>query len=141
MAPPPWRRWHHIYLPMLPQAFKDYLSAPMPFMVGLQSQMLHMLSAIPMDEIRVVDLDIHSCQPPPGSPHDDARILPWREQLEAALTAVHKVIRSPTEHETSPLIASESTAAAGGRSASLVPYVPCALRRRAVNQLLAGRRA
>ncbi len=100
-------RWHHIYLPMLPEAFKDYLSAPMPFMVGLQSQMLHTLSSIPMDEITVIDLDIRSCKPAPGSQGDDARGLPWREQLEAALTAAHKLIRSPTEHETSPIIASE----------------------------------
>ncbi|GFH30998.1 UDENN domain-containing protein, partial [Haematococcus lacustris] len=32
-------------------------------------------------------------------------MLPYRDQLEAALQAVHKNIRSPTEYETSPMIA------------------------------------
>lgn len=44
-------RWHHIYLPMLPKTFMDYLTAPMPFMVGLPAQMLPMLKGIPMDEV------------------------------------------------------------------------------------------
>jgi hypothetical protein len=99
------RRWHHIYLPMLPLAFKDYLSAPMPFMVGLPGQMLGLLSSIPMDETLIVDLDLGTCQPAPGSTGDDGQLLPWRQQLETALSAALKAIRSPTEHETSPLIA------------------------------------
>ena len=98
-------RWHHIYLPLLPRAFKDYLTAPMPFMVGLPAQMLPMLRGIPMDEVTLIDLDLGKCDPPPGSQRDDARMLPWRERLEEALTAVHRNIRSPTEYETSPAIA------------------------------------
>jgi hypothetical protein len=60
---------------------------------------------IPMDEVTLIDLDLGKCDPAPGTARDDARLLPWREQLEAALTAVHRVIRSPTEYETSPVIA------------------------------------
>jgi hypothetical protein len=103
--PPP--RWHHIYLPLLPAAFKDYLSAPMPFLVGLPGQLLPLLAGVPMDDALVLDLDLGRCRPTPGGEGDvDGQLLPWREQLEAALGAARRLIRSPTEHETSPLIAS-----------------------------------
>ena len=36
LLPPP--RWHHIYLPLLPKQLQDYLTAPMPFMVGMPAQ-------------------------------------------------------------------------------------------------------
>lgn len=27
--------WQHIFIPVLPQSFIDYLSAPMPYLIGL----------------------------------------------------------------------------------------------------------
>jgi hypothetical protein len=54
----------------------------------------------------MIDLDLGKCEPAPGSLYDDARSLPWRENLEAALAAAHSLMRSPTEHESNPLIAS-----------------------------------
>jgi hypothetical protein len=50
--PPSACRWHHIYLPLLPRSFKDYLTAPMPFLIGLPAQLLPSLKGIPMDEVR-----------------------------------------------------------------------------------------
>ncbi len=110
------RRWHHIYLPMLPRSFMDYLSAPMPFMasghccaaplqaqqkslktdpasacvlqVGLPAQMLDMLRGIPMDDVIRIDLDINECDPKPGSPRDDAKLLPGKERLQVGPSAV-----------------------------------------------------
>lgn len=38
---------------------------------------------------------------------DDAVLLPWKEQLEAALHAAFGMLRSPTEHESNPLITSK----------------------------------
>ena len=38
-----------------------------------------------MDEVTLVDLDMGTCQPSPGSPTDDARLLPWSDRLQAAL--------------------------------------------------------
>ena len=32
--------WQHIYLPLMPRAFVDYLTAPMPFLVGLHSSLV-----------------------------------------------------------------------------------------------------
>lgn len=38
-----------------------------------------------MDEVTLVDLDMGTCEPSPGSPRDDARLLPWSDRLQAAL--------------------------------------------------------
>ena len=64
---------------------QDYLTAPMPFLIGLQASLLPSLKQLPMDEVSLIDLDLGSCQPPPGSPTDDARLLPWADRLQAAL--------------------------------------------------------
>lgn len=50
--------WHHIYLPLLPMTLKDYLTAPMPFLVGLPAQMLPSLKQMAIDEATIVDLDL-----------------------------------------------------------------------------------
>lgn len=38
-----------------------------------------------MDEVTLVDLDMGTCEPSPGSLRDDARLLPWSDRLQAAL--------------------------------------------------------
>ena len=57
----------------------------MPFLIGLQASMLPSLKQLPMDEVTLIDLDLGTCEPPPGSPRDDARLLPWSDRLHAAL--------------------------------------------------------
>jgi hypothetical protein len=47
------------------------------------------------------------CEPAPGTARDDAQLLPWREQLESALHAAFSLLKSPTEHESNPVIAGE----------------------------------
>lgn len=37
---------------------KDYLTAPMPFLVGLPAQMLPSLKQMAIDEATIVDLDL-----------------------------------------------------------------------------------
>lgn len=51
-------RWHHIYLPLLPRSLSDYLTAPMPFLIGLPAQLLPALKQLPMDEVTLIDLDL-----------------------------------------------------------------------------------
>ena len=60
---------------------QDYLTAPMPFLIGLQASVLPSLKHLPMDEVCLIDLDLNSCQ----APTDDARLLPWADRLQAAL--------------------------------------------------------
>ena len=57
----------------------------MPFLIGLQASQLHVLKHLPMDEHCVIDLELGTCEPQPGSPTDDARLLPWSDRLQAAL--------------------------------------------------------
>ncbi|KAK9829376.1 hypothetical protein WJX72_005465 [[Myrmecia] bisecta] len=97
-------RWQHIYLPLLPYALKDYLTAPMPFLVGLPAHMLPLLKQLPMDEVVLVDLDLGSCEPQAGSARDDALRLPWAAHLREALQVVYNTLRSPTEYESTPII-------------------------------------
>ncbi len=99
-------RWQHIYLPLLPKSLVEYLSAPMPYLVGLPADLLTTIrhSNVPMSEVTLFDLDLHTVDPPPGSPGDDGRLLPYGRQLSAALQAVFKTLRSPTEYESSPVI-------------------------------------
>jgi len=49
--------WQHIFLPLLPEPFLDYLTAPMPFLVGLHSSLLHAMRALPCEDIFVLNLD------------------------------------------------------------------------------------
>lgn len=58
LSPPPPLRWHHILLPILPKSLMDYLTAPMPFMVGLPADMMALMRGIPMNEITMIDLDL-----------------------------------------------------------------------------------
>lgn len=78
-----------------------------------------------LTQVTLIDLDLGKCDPAPGSARDDAKLLPWRERLEAALSAVHKSIRSPTEYETSPMIAG-GYGEGGGRGAALAYGLWCA---------------
>lgn len=32
--------WQHIFIPMMPMKLKDYLSAPMPYLIGVPSMVL-----------------------------------------------------------------------------------------------------
>jgi hypothetical protein len=49
--------WQHIFLPVLPASLLDYLSAPMPFLVGLPATLAPAMRRLPMEEIVLLDLD------------------------------------------------------------------------------------
>jgi hypothetical protein len=49
--------WQHIFLPLMPAGFIDYLTAPMPFLVGLPSQLLPAMKRLPCEEVFHLDLD------------------------------------------------------------------------------------
>jgi hypothetical protein len=51
-------RWHHIFLPLLPRSLSDYLTAPMPFLIGMPAQLLPAIKNLPMDEVTLIDLDL-----------------------------------------------------------------------------------
>ncbi|CEG00176.1 DENN domain [Ostreococcus tauri] len=49
--------WQHIFLPVLPEGFLDYLTAPMPFLIGLHSSLVSVMKRLPCDDIFTLDLD------------------------------------------------------------------------------------
>ncbi|BDA43641.1 probable DENN domain-containing protein 1C at N-terminal half [Coccomyxa sp. Obi] len=110
-------RWQHIYLPLLPLALKDYLSAPMPFLMGVHAPNLFKstLRSAAMEEIVVVDLDRGTTTAAAGgaSSHGigaagqrvGGSALPWAAQLESALALLRETLRSPVEYESTPVIA------------------------------------
>lgn len=99
-------KWHHIYLPLLPLSLKDYLSAPMPYLVGVTSDFLPWLRHMALEEILLVDLDLGECNPPPDSPKDDAFLLPFASKLLSALETCKDGTLSPTEFQSTPFVAS-----------------------------------
>lgn len=62
---------------------QDYLAAPMPYLVGIQSDCLPLLRGIALEETVMIDLDrLGSCTPELGSPGDDYFLLPFARELE-----------------------------------------------------------
>ncbi|GMH35221.1 hypothetical protein BSKO_03089 [Bryopsis sp. KO-2023] len=92
-------KWHHVYLPIVPENLIDYVMAPIPFLIGLPAQLLSAIKGLPMSEVTVIDLDLGRCEPEPGSDGDDAQVLPMREKLEDAIRDCVKKLRSPSEFE------------------------------------------
>jgi len=49
--------WQHIFLPVLPESFLDYLTAPMPFLVGVHASLVPEMKKLPCDDVFVLNLD------------------------------------------------------------------------------------
>ena len=47
-------RWQHIYVPLLPRMFLDYLTAPMPFVCGIHSSLQGEFEQLPTEEDLVI---------------------------------------------------------------------------------------
>ena len=75
--------WQHIYLPLMPRDFVDYLTAPMPFLVGLHSSLVPAMRALPTEDIFHLDLDSGECSCFP----EDLDSMPTRttQTLQSAL--------------------------------------------------------
>eukprot|EP00210_Caulerpa_lentillifera_P007725 g7371.t1 len=89
---------HRFYLPIMPETLRDYLQAPMPFLVGLPAELMD-FKGLQMDEVTLIDLDLGTCSPKPGSDADDVHFLPMKERLQSDFHEAVKALRSPTEFE------------------------------------------
>ena len=47
-------RWQHIFVPLLPRMFLDYLTAPMPFVCGIHSSLYSEFEQLPTEEDLVI---------------------------------------------------------------------------------------
>ncbi|EDW08632.2 DENN domain-containing protein 1A isoform X4 [Drosophila mojavensis] len=64
--------WQHIFIPVLPWEFKDYLGAPMPYLIGVPKPVLETVSADELGEVVILNCDTNLLE----SPFDDVRALP-----------------------------------------------------------------
>ncbi|KAK3267661.1 hypothetical protein CYMTET_23797, partial [Cymbomonas tetramitiformis] len=82
--------WQHIFIPILPHALMDYLTAPMPFLIGLPEPLLPLLRSLPTEELVLLNLDTGEVE----YFENDVSALPKkpRQKLEADLRqALHMV--------------------------------------------------
>ena len=82
--------------------------APMPFLIGMPASIVTALQAMrALEEVVLVDLDLGAVYVPPALQHGAPGIcsLPWADRLENAFAMVRASMRSPSEFESTPLIA------------------------------------
>ncbi|XP_067126437.1 DENN domain-containing protein 1B-like isoform X2 [Centruroides vittatus] len=56
--------WQHIFIPVLPNHLLDYLSAPMPFLIGVPLSTLMRVKRIELGEIVLFDVDTNKIETP-----------------------------------------------------------------------------
>ena len=64
--------WQHIFIPVLPNHLLDYLSAPMPFLIGVPSETFNQVKRRELGDVVMLDADENSLQ----TPFDDVHLLP-----------------------------------------------------------------
>lgn len=64
--------WQHIYIPVLPNHLLDYLSAPMPFLIGVPAVTLARVSKTELGEVVILDVDNNKVE----TPFKDVETLP-----------------------------------------------------------------
>lgn len=58
-APPPFIgscpfSWHHIFIPIVPASLLSYVTAPMPFLVGIKRSLQPTMEKLPMEAVRAL---------------------------------------------------------------------------------------
>jgi len=64
--------WQHIFIPVLPAQLMDYLSAPMPFLIGVPEPLMKRIRRAEVGEVVILDADNSRVE----TPFDDLESLP-----------------------------------------------------------------
>jgi len=64
--------WQHIFIPVLPAQLMDYLSAPMPFLIGVPQPLFARTKAGELGDVVILDIDNKTFE----SPFNDVDNLP-----------------------------------------------------------------
>ncbi|XP_060069680.1 DENN domain-containing protein 1B-like isoform X2 [Ylistrum balloti] len=64
--------WQHLFIPILPAHLLDYLSAPMPYVIGVHSTLMEKMKMSELGDAVIVDVDSNTVQ----TEHDDLEDLP-----------------------------------------------------------------
>ncbi|XP_058976106.1 uncharacterized protein DDB_G0284459 isoform X3 [Musca domestica] len=80
--------WQHIFIPVLPMKLKDYLSAPMPYLIGVPHLVLKTMTPEELGEVVTLDCDTKIFD----SPFDDVHAMPSEivSQLKKQLSHSHQ---------------------------------------------------
>lgn len=70
--------WQHLYIPVLPPHLFQYLAAPVPYLIGMQSSMMAKLEQAQAEvgEMVIINLDNHQMETRGMNPMDVARKVP-----------------------------------------------------------------
>jgi len=64
--------WQHIFIPVLPAQLMDYLSAPMPFLIGVPDPLMKRIRRAELGEVVILDADNNKVE----TPFDDLDSIP-----------------------------------------------------------------
>ncbi|XP_055921887.1 DENN domain-containing protein 1A isoform X4 [Eupeodes corollae] len=64
--------WQHIFIPLLPMKLKDFLSAPMPYLIGVPEAVLETMTPEELGEVAILNCDTKIFE----SPFDDVHDMP-----------------------------------------------------------------
>lgn len=78
--------WQHIFIPVLPNHLLDYLSAPMPFLIGVPSSTLSRVKRIELGEVVLFDVDTNKIE----TPFHDLDSLP-----SEVVTSLKRLLKNP----------------------------------------------
>jgi hypothetical protein len=82
-------RWHHIFIPVLPNKWIDYILAPMPYICAMHSSNRAAIDRYPTDDVVIADLDDRSVL----FFEDDLDLLPGG-RLSKLLAVIDKAMAS-----------------------------------------------
>ncbi|KAJ8937763.1 hypothetical protein NQ318_006626 [Aromia moschata] len=81
--------WQHIFIPVLPMSLIDYLLAPMPFLIGVPSEVLK-LRKHEIGDVVILDADANTVE----SPYDDLNDLPKKCPSLLQISSLKKQLRN-----------------------------------------------
>ncbi|XP_013793866.1 DENN domain-containing protein 1A-like isoform X2 [Limulus polyphemus] len=79
-------QWQHIIIPVLPVRLLDYLSAPMPFLIGVSEPTMSQVDQTELGEVVLLDADANKIY----TPFDDLQTLPGE-----IITSLKKNLKNP----------------------------------------------
>ncbi|XP_076316421.1 DENN domain-containing protein 1A-like [Tachypleus tridentatus] len=79
-------QWQHIIIPVLPVRLLDYLSAPMPFLIGVSEPTMSQVDQTELGDVVLLDADANKI----STPFDDLQTLP-----SEIITSLKKNLKNP----------------------------------------------
>ncbi|XP_014668019.1 PREDICTED: suppression of tumorigenicity 5 protein-like [Priapulus caudatus] len=95
--------WQHTFVPVLPSKLLDFVCSPTPYVIGILSENLPLLSSLPLSEVLLVNLDTGELSWQQG---DEGSIIP--RKLFKALSTALNMCQEDMRHNTKNVMISEA---------------------------------